>query len=113
MATLKVIPFPPPANTITQNELAEFIVLRRDAREARARFEAREKDLIERLRNGAAVQAGVVGTARLEPTYTREVSWKTVAIRLARRLGYDAYSYVENVTKNTKGTVVASLYVGE
>lgn len=110
MATVKVIPFAPSADTITQRELIEFALLRQQFQAKQAEYLAREQNLIERLKNGAAIADGL-RKARLEPIYCRKVPWKTVAMRLARRLGYNHYAYVLNVTNNTKGTVTVSLHV--
>jgi len=106
-----VIPFSKPATAeISQEDLEEFILLKRYAREAQARFDAKETQLRAQLERGAAIQAGV-HVARLEDTFRKSVSWKAIVIRLAQRLKLDGEAYCAKVLASTKPGRIVSLIV--
>jgi hypothetical protein len=99
---------PQPTNQISQAELHELATLRRAARDAETKVEAKTADLLARLQAGATVEPGIYD-ARIGEDSRRTVSWKAVAARLAKRLGFDGDKYCErvlNVTKPTTKTVL-------
>jgi hypothetical protein len=106
-----VIPFPQSApNEITQSQLEEIVALRRAAREAKADVEAKDAELLALLRAGATIEPGI-RTAAVATDSRRNVSWKSVAMRLAGRLGFDGAPYCLKVSKATKPNITFSLKV--
>jgi hypothetical protein len=90
-------------NQISQAELHELATLRRTARDAEAKAEAKVAELLAKLQAGATVEAGIYD-ARIGEDSRRTVSWKAVAARLAKRLGFDGDKYCERVLNATKPT---------
>jgi hypothetical protein len=76
-----VVPIAPFPRPITQEELEEFILLRRKVET----FDALEADLKQRLQAGAVVEGGI-HVAKLKPGSRRNVAWREVAERLGDRL---------------------------
>jgi hypothetical protein len=103
-----VLQFPPsipqePTNQISQAELHELATLRRAARDAETKADVKAAELLARLQSGATVEAGIYDT-RIGEDSRRTVSWKAVAARLAKRLGFDGDKYCERVLNATKPT---------
>jgi len=106
-----VIPFSKPApQQISQVDLEEYILLKRQAREAQERFDTKDADLRIRLEAGSAIEEGV-HVARLEGRFRKNVSWKDVVIRLADRLKLGGEAYCEKVLASTKPSRTVSLVV--
>lgn len=114
MATSKVTPFVSPTQVspqqISQVELTLILSLRGRAKQLSDQIEAAEKSLTARLQSGAAIEPGD-HSAEVKECLRRNVSWKDVASRLARRLGYDADVYCSRVLVATKPNRSLSLVV--
>ena len=106
-----VIPFRKAAPAaISQEDLEEFILLKRYAREAQAKFDSKEAELREKVEAGAEVEDGV-HTAKLKESFRKSVSWKDVVVRLADRLKLNGEAYCERVLASTKPSRTISLVV--
>lgn len=107
-----VIPFPaPPAEEITQFEIAAILSLRSRAEKLNKEVQEAEQSIRTRLQAGAAVEAGERTAALKTSPGRRNVSWKEVATRLGDRLfgtGKGA-SYCERVLRSTKPTPTTTL----
>jgi hypothetical protein len=110
----KAIPFVVPAQpfpqveTISQNELTLFLSLRGRLHQLESQCETAEQSIKQRLEQGASVEPGD-HIAKLETSYRRNVSWKSVAERLANR--FKLYGYVARVLAATRPTHVVSLEI--
>jgi hypothetical protein len=100
-----IAPFPRPIN---QEELEEFILLRRKLET----LEALEADLKQRLQAGATIEDGI-HLARLKLGSRRNVAWREVAERLGDRLYGNGKGepYCEKVLNSTRPTPTTSLVV--
>jgi len=115
MATARQsIPFVVPAQlspqteTISQAELTLLLSLRSRLSQLESQVETAELSIQQRLEHGATVEPGD-HTATLETSYRRNVSWKSVAERLANR--FKLYGYVARVLAATRPTPVVSLEI--
>jgi hypothetical protein len=115
MATAKQsIPFvvPPQAvpahEVISQTELAMLLSLRGRLHQLESQIETAEASIQQRLEHGASVEEGD-HTAALKTSYRRNVSWKSVAERLAIR--FKLHGYVDRVLAATKPTRIVSLEI--
>jgi hypothetical protein len=94
--------------TVSQTELELIISLRGRLQQLEEQVESAEESIRRRLESGAAIEPGV-HTASLETSYRRNVSWKSVAERLANR--FKLYGYVARVLAATRPTPVVSLEI--
>jgi len=108
----QVVPFPQstPRETISQLELELLISLRNRAQEIQKQVETEESALWTRLEAGAVVEAGP-HRAEFKESFRRNVSWKSVCIRLAKRLKLDGAAYCARVLASTKPTRTVSLEI--
>jgi hypothetical protein len=93
---------------ITQDEITLFLSLRSRLHQVQSQIEKAEASIKERLEQGASVEPGD-HAATLETSYRRNVSWKSVADRLAKR--FKLYGYVDRVLAATRPTPVTSLEI--
>lgn len=117
MATAtKAIPFVVPAQpspnveSITQAELTLLLSLRGRLHQLETQVEAAEQSIQQRLEQGASVELGD-HTATLDTSYRRNVSWKSVAERLAYRCKLDGNAFTARVLAATRPTPVVSLEI--
>ncbi len=115
MATAsKSIPFVVPAQPspkvepISQAELTLLLSLRGRLHQLETQVETAEASIRQRLEQGVSVEPGD-HTAKLETSFRRNVSWKSVAERLANR--FKLYGYVARVLAATRPTAVVSLEI--
>jgi hypothetical protein len=101
----QVVPFPQsvPAVQISQLELIALLSLRNRLAQLEQQVESAEECIKARLQAGAAVEPGVY-TAEVKDAGRRNVAWKSVAARLAKKLGYDPVAYCARVLAGTKPT---------
>jgi hypothetical protein len=71
---------------------------------------AEESALKARLEAGAIVEPGD-HSAKLKENFRRNVAWKAICIRLARRLRMDGAAYCARVLASTKATRTLSLEI--
>jgi hypothetical protein len=95
-----VVPFPAP-HTITQLELTALLSLRGRLYQLQEQVEAAEQSIKTRLESGAGFEPGD-HRAELKETWRKNVSWKTVASRLADRLKLGGEVYCARVLSSTK-----------
>ena len=69
-----------------------------------------EQSIRTRLENGAALEPGD-HRAELKENFRRNVAWKAVVIRLARRLRMNGETYCAKVLNSTKSTRTVSVFV--
>jgi hypothetical protein len=93
---------------ISQLELELFLSLRNRLQQLEARVGAQEADLKSRLEAGVTVEVGV-HVASLKESFRRNVSWKSCAEKLARRL--KLVGYCERVLAATRPSRSVSLEV--
>ena len=107
-----VVPFPQsvPANQISQTELKLLLSLRGRLSQLESQIATAEESLKARLEAGASVEPGD-HSAELKQHSRRNVSWKVVAARLARRLKLDGEAYCERVLAATRPTKTVSLEI--
>src|SRR5215472_10547022 len=108
-----VVPFPqsvPPTEPITQLEIELLLSLRNRLAQLEAQVATEESTLQVRLEAGATVESGA-HRARLKETWRRNVSWKSVCVRLAKRLKLDGAAYCARVLADTKPTRSVSLEI--
>src|SRR5487761_52919 len=103
MATAtKAIPFVVPAQpsliveSISQAELTLLLSLRGRLHQLESQCESAEQSIKERLEQGASVEPGD-HMAQLTTSYRRNVSWKSVAERLAYRFNLNGEAFVARV----------------
>jgi hypothetical protein len=106
------VPAQPSPNTesITQVELTLLLALRGRLHQLESQVEMAEQSIKERLEKGASVEPGD-HAAKLETSYRRNVSWKSVAERLADRFKLDGRAFVARVLAATRPTPVVSLEI--
>jgi hypothetical protein len=108
-----VVPFPqsvPTKEPITQLEIELLLSLRARVAQLQEQVSIEEAAFQARLEAGASVETGAHG-AELKESWRRNVSWKTVCIRLARRLKFDGAAYCARVLASTKPTRSVSLVI--
>jgi hypothetical protein len=112
----KAIPFVVPAQlspkteTISQTELTLLLSLRGRLHQLESQVETAEQSIKQRLEQGAAVEPGD-HTAKIETSYRRNVSWKSVAERLADRFKLNGEAFVARVLAATRPTPAISLEI--
>jgi len=110
MATQKITPFAVPAQslpqvkTVTQDRLAEIIMLRQQIEELEKQLGEAQTDVKSALESGAEVEAGLF-RASLKISSRTNVSWKSVC---ERELGED---YTKRVLAATKPDQYVNLIV--
>lgn len=95
---------------ITQLRLALVLSLRNRVRQVQAELDKQETELRTMIESGAAVEAGE-RTVAIEVHTRRNVHWKAISQRLAKRLGYDPLAYVSNVLAHTRPTKTVSVAI--
>ena len=108
-----VVPFPqsvPAKEPITQLEIELLLSLRGRLAQLQSQVETEEAAFRARLEAGASVEPGARG-AELKESWRRNVSWKSVCIRLAKRLRLDGAAYCARVLASTKPTRSVSLEI--
>jgi hypothetical protein len=88
---------------ITQLELELLLSLRNRLAQLEAQIAAEEATFQARLEAGAPVEPGT-HHVELKENWRRNVSWKSVAIRLAKRLKLNGAAYCARVLASTKPT---------
>ena len=104
---LTVVPFPAPKG-ITQLELELLLSLRGRLHQLQEQVESAETSIKTRLETGATLEPGD-HRAELKENFRRNVSWKDVTVRLAKRLRMDGEAYCAKVLNSTKPTRSISL----
>jgi hypothetical protein len=108
-----VVPFPqsvPAKEPITQLEIELLLSLRGRLAQLHEQVSTEEAAFQARLEAGASVEPGAHG-AELKESWRRNVSWKSVCIRLAKRLRLDGAAYCARVLASTKPTRSVSLEI--
>ena len=105
-----VVPFPQlvPANQISQVELQLLLSLRGRLSQLQSQVATAEESLKQRLQAGAIVEPGD-HIAELKESLRRNVAWKAISARLARRLKLGGMRYCEQILERTKPTKTISL----
>jgi hypothetical protein len=98
------------SQAITQLELTVLLALRGRLSQLEEQVEAAEMSIKARLETGASLEPGD-HVAKLETNCRRNVSWKSVCIRLADRLKLDGKAYCAKVLSSTKPSRTVSLVV--
>ena len=106
--SLSVVLFPAVA-PITQLELTVFLSLGSRLRQLEEQVKQAEQSIKTRLENGAALEPGD-HRAELKENFRRNVAWKAVVIRLAKRLRMKE-TYCAKVLNSTKSTRTVSVSV--
>jgi hypothetical protein len=106
---LAIVPFPAPQG-ITQLELAALLSLRGRLHQLQEQVESAEQSIKTRLETGATLEPGDL-RAELKENFRRNVSWKDVTVRLAKRLRMNGEAYCAKVLNSTKPTRSISLVV--
>jgi hypothetical protein len=106
---LAVVPFPAPKG-ITQLELELLLSLRGRLHQLQEQVESAEQSIKTRLETGATLEPGD-HRAELKENFRRNVSWKDVTVRLAKRLRMDGEAYCSKVLNSTKPTRSVSLVI--
>lgn len=112
----KAIPFvvptqpSPDVETISQAELTLFLSLRDGLYQLESQVESAEQSIRQRLEQGASVEPGD-HIAKLDTSSRRNVSWKSVAERLADRFKLNGKAFVARVLAATRPTPVTSLEI--
>lgn len=108
-----VVQFPQPVPTvepISQTELVLLLSLHGRLKQLQEQVDTEEESMKSRLEAGAGIEPGD-HSAELRESLRRNVSWKDVVSRLAKRLGYDPDAYASSVLTHTKPTRTVSLVV--
>lgn len=100
----------PAKEVISQEELGLILSLKAQLARIQAQVNTAEESLKTRLQTGARVQPGD-HHVELKESFRKNVSWKTVCIRLALRLKLDGQQYCSRVLASTKPTRTVSLIV--
>ena len=100
----------PSKEPITQLRLKLVLSLRNRAKQIEAELEKEESALRAMIEAGASVEAGE-HTVALQINTRRNVAWKAITMRLAKRLGLDPDAYCSNVLVHTKATKSVSLEI--
>jgi hypothetical protein len=106
---LAIVPFPAPQG-ITQLELAALLSLRGRLHQLQEQVESAEQSIKTRLETGATLEPGDL-RAEFKENFRRNVSWKDVTVRLAKRLRMNGEAYCAKVLNSTKPTRSISLVV--
>jgi hypothetical protein len=106
---LAVVPFPAPKG-ITQLELELLLSLRGRLHQLQEQVESAEQSIKTRLETGATLEPGD-HRAELKENFRRNVSWKDVTVRLAKRLRMDGEAYCAKVLSSTKPSRSVSLVI--
>jgi hypothetical protein len=106
---LAVVPFLAPKG-VAQLELAMLLSLRSRLHQLQEQVESAEKSIKTRLETGAMLEPGD-HRAELKENFRRNVSWKDVTVRLAKRLKMDGEAYCSKVLNSTKPTRSVSLVI--
>lgn len=106
---LAVVQFPA-SQAITQLELTVLLSLRGRLSQIETQVEEAEKSIQGRLEAGCSVEPGD-HVAKLETNSRRNVSWKSVCIRLADRLKLNGARYCARVVASTKPTKTTALVI--
>ena len=94
---------------ISQEELGLLLSLRGRLKQLQGQIERLEEESLKtRLEAGAVIEPGD-HSAAIRESFRRNISWKDVCSRLAKRLGYDPDVYTSRVLNATKPTRTASL----
>jgi hypothetical protein len=101
----QVVPAP---EVISQTELTLLLSLRGRLSQLESEVETAEQSIKQRLTQGASVEPGD-HIAMLETSYRRNVSWKSVAERLAFRFKLDGKAFTSRVLAATRPTPAMSL----
>lgn len=112
-AAAAVLQFPkskPETETVTQMELLLILSMRGQLKQLEDQLAADEAAIKARLQAGAEVEPGD-HTAELKEHSRRNVAWKEVTCRLARRLKLDADAFCARVLAATKPTKTVSLEI--
>lgn len=96
--------------SITQLELELLLYLRKRADELTEQLAVDEAMLRSRLECGATVEPGI-HTAELKENSRRNVAWKSVCAKLARRFKLDGERYCQRIIARTAPTKTVSLDV--
>ena len=104
---LAVVAFPAP-QAVTQLELTALLSLRGRLHQLEQQVSEAERSIKSRLEKGCAVENGD-HVAKLETNSRRNVSWKSVCIRLADRLKLNGARYCARVVASTKPTKTTAL----
>jgi hypothetical protein len=108
-----VVPFPqsvPATEPITQLEIELLMSLRNRLAQLKTQVETEEDAFRARLESGAQIEPGA-RRIELKENWRRNVSWKSVAIRLAKRLKMNGAVYCARVLASTKPTKSVSLEI--
>lgn len=109
----QVVPFPqsvPAKDPITQLEFELLLSLRSRLTQLQAQVDTEEAAFQARLEAGATVEPGS-HRVELKESFRRNVSWKSVCTRLAKRLKLDGAAYCARVLASTKATRSVTLVV--
>jgi hypothetical protein len=109
-ATLQFPQSVPAGEPITQLELELLLSLRSRLAQLETQVATEEGTLRTRLEAGATVEAGA-HRAELKESWRRNVSWKSVCVRLAKRLKLNGAAYCARVLACTKATRCVSLEI--
>jgi hypothetical protein len=109
-ATLQFPQSIPAEEPITQLELELLLSLRSRLAQLETQVTTEEATLRARLEAGAAVESGARRVG-LKQSWRRNVSWKSVCIRLAKRLKLNGAAYCARVLASTKSTRCVSLEI--
>jgi len=111
-----VVPFPqsvptvPAKEPITQLEIELLLSLRSRVAQLQEQIASEEAAFRARIEAGASVEPGQ-HKAELKESWRRNVSWKSVCIRLARRLKLDGAAYCARVLASTRPSRSVSLEI--
>lgn len=108
-----VLQFPqsvPKNEPITQLEIELLLSLRNRLAQLEAQIAAEEATFRTRLESGATVEPGT-HRVELQESFRRNVSWKSVTIRLAKQLGRNGAAYCGRVLAATKPSRTVSLVI--
>jgi len=112
----KAIPFVVPAQQspnvepITQAEMTLHLSIRGRLSQLETQVEEAEQSIRQRLEHGAEIEQGD-HTAAIVTNYRRNVSWKSVAERLAYRFKLDGKAFVARVLAATRPTPAISVEI--
>jgi hypothetical protein len=106
---LAVVPFPAPKG-VTQLELELLLSLRGRLHQLQEQVESAEQSIKTRLETGATLEPGD-HRAELKENFRRNISWKDVTVRLAKRLRMDGEAYCAKVLSSTKPSRTVSLVI--
>jgi hypothetical protein len=96
--------------TISQFELLALLGLRSRLSQLSTEIEKAEASVLARLEAGAMIEPGA-HTASAKVAFRRNVSWKSVVIRLATRFRMNGAAYCARVLTSTQPTRTVSLVI--